>query len=145
MDLKKGIQALNTVIHECIREKKEAVVAVVDQNGDLVSFARTDHAPLSSIPVAINKAYTAARMRQDTESFGRNMHDQDLENLSYYSDSKLTPWAGGIPIFDLDGQLLGAIGVSGMSHTADAALALKAVEAIKPVPPKTEDKFKLYS
>ena len=53
------------------REGKDAAVAVVDAQGELIAFLRTDHCPLPSINNAIHKAYTAARERKPSAAIGR--------------------------------------------------------------------------
>ncbi|MGL1887672.1 MAG: heme-binding protein [Reichenbachiella sp.] len=144
MKLKKGIQVINTVIHECIRSKKDAIVAVVDQNGELVSFARTDNAPLSHINVAINKAYTAVRLRKETEQFDKELDKMDPEDIENFDDLKLVSWPGGIPIYEEE-KLIGGIGISGLDAHEDVALAKLAAKAIKPKPPVDDNTLKLYS
>ncbi|MCV9385835.1 GlcG/HbpS family heme-binding protein [Reichenbachiella ulvae] len=144
MELKKGIKAINTVIHECLREKKEAVVAVVDSSGELVTFARTDHAPLSSIQLAINKAYTAARTKKTTEQLAQELSEKDPKEIRYYDDPKFVSWPGGIPVFGLNEEFEGAIGISSGNDNEDIELAKIVIESIKPLPPK-ESKLKLYS
>lgn len=144
MELKKGIKVINTVIHECLREKMEAIVAVVDASGELISFARTDDAPLTDINLTINKAYTSARTKKTTEAFKIDLGTADEEELRFYNDPKIVTWFGGVPVFDLDGKLEGAIAITASNQEGEKRLVEKVLEAIKPIPPK-ESKFKLYS
>lgn len=140
MKLKKGIQIINTVVHHCISEKTEATVAVVDQNGELVTFARTDLSPKSTLQLTINKAYTAVRMKKETELLAKELNE---ENLKFYFDNKLTPIAGGVPIFEEE-TLVGGIGISSSDLKQDIDLAKKALASIQPKP-KKDDSLKLYS
>ncbi|MBU2916257.1 GlcG/HbpS family heme-binding protein [Reichenbachiella agariperforans] len=145
MELKAGIKIINTVIHECLKTKKDAIVAVVDQNGELVTFARTDGAPLSSLQLAINMAYTATRLQQETQTFSIQLAQKNPEDLRFYNDPKIVTWPGGIPVYDPAGKLIGGIGISGMSDEENISLAHQAREAIKPTPPKPDNSLKLYS
>ncbi|PIB35223.1 hypothetical protein BFP72_07340 [Reichenbachiella sp. 5M10] len=145
MELKQGIKAINTVIHACIRENKEAIVAVVDPHGELVTFARTDKAALSDIQVAINKGYTAARTQQDTQAFAQKLQANNPEHIRYYDDPRIVSWPGGIPVMDPDRQLIGAIGVSGLSDEDNHTLAQLAVQSLQPEPAQTDKKIQLYS
>ena len=51
---------LDTIVDKAQQMQKAAVIAVADSHGELIAFARMDHAPLASIRVAANKAWTAA-------------------------------------------------------------------------------------
>ena len=52
-------KVLNVIQSELERSQEGAAIAVVDEHGELLAFARTDGCPLPSIYIAINKAYTA--------------------------------------------------------------------------------------
>jgi uncharacterized protein GlcG (DUF336 family) len=73
------------------------VIAVVDDRGDLIYFARMDGAlPLFS-KMAINKAYTAALVQRDTASFGDWLKEKNRD-LAVWTDDKFTPVKGGVSI-----------------------------------------------
>lgn len=144
MELKKGIKVINTVIHECLREKMEAIVAVVDASGELITFARTDEAPLTDINLTINKAYTSARTKKTTEEFKNDLGTNNEEEIKFYDDPKIVTWYGGAPVFDLQGKLEGAIAITASNPQEEKHLVEKVLESIKPIPPK-ESKLKLYS
>jgi glc operon protein GlcG len=89
-----------------------------------------DGAPLSSIRVAANKAWTAARERKPTKEIGDKIrHPERGFDIAFYGDRKFVGWGGGIPIWR-DGQVIGAIGVSGLSSVEDIALATLGLELI---------------
>jgi uncharacterized protein GlcG (DUF336 family) len=103
-------------------------VAILDDGGNLKAFGRMDGAPILCIEIAQNKAYTAL--------FG--VSTQDLFNFIQGDPSRLAgmptharmaAWGGGFPI-KVDGEVVGAIGVSGAPTVqndvdcARAALAL---------------------
>jgi glc operon protein GlcG len=107
---------------------KAVVVAVADSHGELIAFARMDGAPISSIRVAANKAWTAARERKPTKEIGDKVrHPEKGHDIAYYGDSRFVGWGGGIPIWK-DGVVAGAVAVSGLSSREDIELATFAIE-----------------
>jgi glc operon protein GlcG len=110
--------------------QKTAVVAVADAHGDLICLARMDGANVSSIGIATNKAWTAARERKPTKEIGEKVkHPEKAHDISYYGDPQYVGFGGGIPVWK-DGQVVGAVAVSGLSSEQDVALATLAVESI---------------
>ncbi len=115
-----------TRVVEAIRAELErsgggAAVAVVDTHGELVAFVRTDGCPLPSIANAMNKAYTAARERITSEELGRRSRQEGFP-MTNYGDLRYISWGGGVPIVS-DGEVIGAVGVSGLPEAEDIALA----------------------
>jgi len=98
-----------------------AAVAVVDPHGELVAFLRTDGCGLASINNAIHKAFTAARERGESGALGERARAEGFP-LSNFGDPHYTGWGGGVPIF-VGGELIGAIGISGLPEAADVELA----------------------
>jgi glc operon protein GlcG len=89
-----------------------------------------DGAPLSSIRVATNKAWTAARERKPTKDIGDKIkHPEKGFDIAFYGDSRFVGWGGGIPIWK-NGEVVGAIGVSGLSSAEDITLANVGMEVI---------------
>jgi glc operon protein GlcG len=98
-----------------------AAVAVVDRHGELVSFLRTDGCGLASINIAINKAFTAARERVESGALGERSRTEGFP-LTNFGDARYVGWGGGVPII-VAGEVIGAIGVSGLPEAADVELA----------------------
>jgi len=89
-----------------------------------------DGAPVSSIRIAMNKAWTAARERKPTAEIGEKVkHPEKGHDISYYGDPNYVGWGGGVPVRK-KGEVVGAIAVSGLSSQEDAALATLGVELI---------------
>ena len=110
--------------------KKAVVVAVADVHGDPICFARMDGAPVSSIRVAMNKAWTAARERKTTKEIGEKVkHPEKGHDIAYYGDPNYVGWGGGIPVRK-NTDVIGSVAVSGLSSTEDIALAEIGVECI---------------
>ena len=103
------------------RNGRGAAVAVVDDHGELLAFLRTDGCPLASIHNAVNKAFTAARERKPSAEVGRASREDPFP-MTNFGDLRYTAWGGGVPIL-IDGQVAGAVGVSGLPEAEDVALA----------------------
>jgi len=98
-----------------------AAIAVVDAHGELLAFLRTDGCKLPSITIAINKAFTAARERRPTAEIGAESREAPFP-MTNFGDPRYTAWGGGIPIVFQD-EVIGAVGVSGLTEDEDIALA----------------------
>ncbi|HYL11559.1 MAG TPA: heme-binding protein [Terriglobales bacterium] len=121
---------LDTIVEKALQMQKAAVIAIADSHGELIVFARMDNAPLASIRVAANKAWTAARERKPTKEIGDKVRNPERGfDIAYYGDPKFVGWGGGIPIWK-DGEVVGAVGVSGLSSKEDIELATIGLEAI---------------
>jgi glc operon protein GlcG len=122
--------AIDTIVAEASRRGKAAVVAVADSHGELIAFARMDGAPVSSIRIAANKAYTSARERKPTKDIGDKVRNQEKgHDIAYFGDPRYVGWGGGIPVWK-DGAVAGAVGVSGLSSLEDVELANLAVATL---------------
>jgi glc operon protein GlcG len=123
-------QALDLILEKAQQMQKAVAVAVTDSHGELIAFARMDDVPLPSILIAMNKACTAARTGKPTQEIGEKVrHPEKGHDISYYGDSRFVGWGGGIPVHK-DGQVVGAVAVSGLSSAEDAALASFGAELI---------------
>jgi glc operon protein GlcG len=130
IDLAEARRAVDLVVEKALRLQKAAVAAVVDSHGELIYFARMDGAPITSIRIAMNKAWTAARARKPTQEIGEKVrHPEQGYDIAYYGDPRFVGWGGGIPVWR-DGEVAGAIAVSGLSSEEDVALAALGVREI---------------
>ena len=130
IDYQDAKRIVDAIVERALQLQKAAVIAVADAHGELIAFARMDGAPLSSILVATNKAYTAARERKPTKDIGDKIRDPVKGfDIAFYGDSRFVGWGGGIPIRK-NGEVVGAIGVSGLSSAEDIALATVGLELI---------------
>ncbi len=98
-----------------------AAVAVVDDHGELIALLRTDGCPLPSIDNAIHKAFTAARERTESGEIGARAQEEGFP-ITNFGDLRYTGWGGGVPIM-VHGDVVGAVGVSGLPEDQDIALA----------------------
>jgi len=122
--------AIMVIKDELLKRKKAAVIAVADAHGELVALLRLDGAPLQSVTVGMNKAFTAAREGKPTLEIGAKMRDpQKGYSIAYFGDPRYTGFPGGMPVI-VDGHTAGAVAVSGLSGMEDMELAQIGVEAI---------------
>ncbi|HEY6767859.1 MAG TPA: heme-binding protein [Candidatus Sulfotelmatobacter sp.] len=122
--------AADLIVEKAAELQKAAVVVVADAHGDPVFLARMDGAPVSSVHIAMNKAWTAARERKPTKEIGEKVkHPEKGHDISYYGDPKYVGWGGGVPIRK-NGEVIGAIAVSGLSSNEDVDLATLGVQSI---------------
>jgi len=97
-------------------------IAVVDAGMNLVAFTRMDGAWLGSIDIAIKKAKTAKAFDMNTGILGElSQPGEPLYNIEH-SNGGLITFPGGVPIVK-DGEIVGAIGVSGSTVERDHAVA----------------------
>jgi glc operon protein GlcG len=128
IDYQDAKRIVDAIVEKALQLQKAAVIAVADAHGELIAFARMDGAPLPSILVATNKAYTAARERKPTKEIGDKIrHPEKGFDIAFYGDSRFVGWGGGIPIRK-NGEVVGAIGVSGLSSAEDIELANAGLE-----------------
>ena len=106
-------------------------VAIVDDGGHLLAFARMDGARPASAATALTKAVSAATFRQETGPLPPKGEPDVLLSLSIQNASggKITTLKGGVPIV-IDGQVVGAVGVGGGTGEQDAEVAKAGIQAL---------------
>jgi len=105
-------------------------IAVVDAGANLKAFARMDEAWLGSIDIAIKKARTARFFDMNTGEIGKlSQPGGALYNIEH-SNGGLITFPGGVPVKDGQGNVIGAIGVSGDTVENDHTVAEAALKAI---------------
>lgn len=106
-------------------------IAVLDDGANLKAFARMDGALLGSIDIALGKAKTAALFGLNTEVVGEFSKPGGTSPGLELTNGGLVVFAGGIPVRDADGRLIGAVGVSGGAVAQDYEVARAAVAAVE--------------
>jgi uncharacterized protein GlcG (DUF336 family) len=102
-------------------------IAVVDVSGDLLLYHRIDGTQPASQDIAILKARTAARLHRPTKALEDGVAGGRMALLSL---SDVVLLEGGIPIKS-GGQIVGAIGVSGMQSAQDGEVAAAGLAALQ--------------
>ena len=107
-------------------------IAVADAGGNLVSHVRMDGAWIGSIDISIKKAFTSRAFDIATKDLAT--HSQSggqFFGIHASNDGRIMIFAGGIPLKNKDGKVVGAIGVSGGSGDQDHAVAEAGAAAFK--------------
>jgi len=105
-------------------------IAVVNEAGFLTTFIRSNNSELCAIQFAIDKAYTALVNRMSTRDLGSQCQPGGpLYGLQNNLGGRMVIFPGGIPIWR-NGELIGAVGVSGGSVDEDEICALAGVAVV---------------
>jgi glc operon protein GlcG len=114
---------------EAKKNNWNVVITILDSGGNLVMSHRLDGAQFGSVEVAHDKAYSAVAYRRPTKVF-QDAIAQGGVNLRILSLKGASPLEGGIPII-VDGKLVGAVGVSGVTSQQDAQIGQAGIDALK--------------
>ena len=105
-------------------------IAVMDAGRNLVAFHRMDGAWVASTDIAIDKAFTSAGRGLTTRKIGEMAQPgQPLFGINTTNGGRIVIFAGGIPLMR-DGEVIGAIGVSGGTVDEDEEVAEAGVAAL---------------
>lgn len=107
------------------------VVAVLDAGAHLKAFRRMDGAVLASIDIAIRKASTAVLFQANSEAVWEYCKPGAPAPGLELTNGGLAPFGGGIPLKSPDGQVIGALGVSGGTVAQDVEVAQAGFAAFK--------------
>ncbi len=116
-----ALKIISAVQAELEQSYRGAAIAVVDAQGELLAFLRADGCKLPSINIAINKAFTAAREQKESRAVGDSSRANGFP-MTNFGDLRYNAWGGGVPIV-YQGQVVGAVGVSGLPEEEDILLA----------------------
>lgn len=114
---------------EARKNKWNVFIVVVDSGTNPVLMQRMDDTQLGSLNVAQKKAYTAAAFRRSTKVFEDGIAAGGI-GMRILGNEQAMPIEGGLPIM-LNGKIIGAIGVSGVTSQQDGIIAKAGVEALK--------------
>ena len=109
--------------------KKAMCIAITNEAGQLKAFHAMDGAPHLSIEISQNKAYTASAFGIATHTWWDFIKNDPPLLHSITHTPRLVTFGGGYPIME-NGQLIGAIGVSGGHYSVDMEVARAALDAI---------------
>lgn len=113
---------------EALRNKWNVVIAVVDDGGHTVLLQRLDRAQTSSIDTAVAKARAAVAWKRPSRLLEESINNGRTAFLSISQGMGLLQ--GGVPI-EVEGLVVGAVGVSGVKASDDEVVALAGVNALK--------------
>jgi glc operon protein GlcG len=131
-------QAGAQTVLQAARENAEqrnapSAIAVVDPAGDLLAFQRMDDVRPASADLAIEKARTAARLQRSTAE----IEDSINQGRTAFVTAGIPVLRGGMPI-RVNGAVVGAVGIAGLSKETDAEIANTAAAALSPSPMRAQ-------
>ncbi|WP_372624676.1 GlcG/HbpS family heme-binding protein [Falsiroseomonas sp.] len=109
--------------------KKANCIAIVNEAGQLKAFHAMDGAPHLAIQIAQDKAYTASSFGIPTHSWWDFIKGDPPLLHGIVHTPRLVIFGGGYPVME-EGQMIGAIGVSGGHYSDDMEVARAALEAV---------------
>lgn len=109
-----------------LEDNWNVVIAIVDAGGHLVYLMRMDGTQLGSIDIAIQKATTSVFFKRPTKVFNDAVA---AGNTAILNIPNMLPLEGGLPI-EFEGNVVGAIGVSGVTGQQDGIIAAAGLEAL---------------
>lgn len=126
---------LSTKLLEAAVEKGKELgmpfsISIVDRVGNLKAFSAMDNAPVLSLDIAQNKAFSAATYNRATHEWYDRLKDDPPLLHGLVHTERLVIFGGGYPI-KLDGELIGGIGVSGGHYTHDMQVCEAALEVLE--------------
>lgn len=122
-DVKKIAAAAET---EAIKHNWNVAIAVLDDGGHLLGFLRMDGATPANARISMEKARTAALTRRPSKSWEDRLANGRLSTLSM----PVLPVQGGLPIL-VDGECVGAVGVSGVQSHEDEQIAQAGIASLQ--------------
>jgi uncharacterized protein GlcG (DUF336 family) len=129
IDLATAQQAAAAAAKKATELGLKMCIAVSDESGDLKAFERMDGAPKLSIQIAEDKAFTAASYGMPTHVWYEFIKDDPPLLHGITHTPRLIIFGGGFPIV-LEGEVVGAIGISGGHYKQDMECARAALAAI---------------
>lgn len=110
-----------------------AVIAVSDQAGRITAVHCMDDAFIASYDIAVNKTFTSASLKMSTAELAKLAQPgQALYGIQHTNEGKIVIFGGGETL-EVDGKIIGAIGVSGGTAEQDTMLAVYGKEKLKEV------------
>lgn len=105
-------------------------IAIADESGNLIAFSRMDGGKVSSIRIAIDKAFTAAAARNPTEHYNKLCHPgSPTFGIHVTNEGHFCIIGGGLPVL-VDGAVVGGIGVSSGTPAQDIEVAQAGIDAV---------------
>jgi glc operon protein GlcG len=129
-----GAQTVLQAARESAQQRNApSAIAVVDSAGDLLVFQRMDGVRPASADLAIAKARTAARLQRPTAEIEDNIN----QGRTAFITADIMALRGGMPI-RVNDEVVGAVGVAGLTKETDTIIAITAAAALIPSPRKSQ-------
>lgn len=131
LSLEQTRQAMNAMLDKATREPdRPLAIAIVDDQGKLLSYAKMDNCRATPQRMAVSKAYTSALSGQNSLDYAERLKGQG-RSVADMGDPALVAVQGAVAVLHPGtGAVLGAIGVSGLSAQEDEDLAKLGLDAL---------------
>ena len=131
LGLSQALAAMSAMLDETSKQPdRPAAIAMVDDRGNLITYARMDNCKVIPQQIAVKKAYTSAVNGVDSEAYAQRLKSRG-RIVTEIGDPNLVAMKGGVAILRPgDGAILGGIGVSGLSDQEDEDLARIGLKAL---------------
>ena len=130
------LEQANTIIDVAMQKGKDAKmrplsVAVLDAGGNLVAFKKADNSSVMRFEIAYGKAFGALGLNRSSRQVLQKYREKPyfMANLEQLSDGPLFMEGGGQLIRDKDGEIVGALGVTGDVNEVDDLCAIDGIHA----------------
>ena len=130
LSLSAAQRVADAAIAAAMSENVAACIAICDPSGTAIITVRMDGAPRLSAEVALNKAYSVAAFNgMPTDKWWPLLADDPALVHGFTHTDRLVVFAGGVPVL-VDGEVVGAVGVSGGSSEQDRQIAQAGADAV---------------
>lgn len=110
------------------------VITIATDEGNLIAQHRMDGAWLASVGISRNKAYTSAALETNTDALAESTQPgKSLYGLPTTDQNRIVVFGGGYPL-EVNGEIIGAIGVSGGEVEQDMTVAQAGLEKFEELP-----------
>ena len=124
-------QSMNAMLEAALKEPDRPIaIAILDDNTNLLNYARMDGCRLNPQGVAIRKAYTAVMFGQNSSDFAQRLKNENRQ-VTDFGNPSLVAVKGGVVVISSNGDILGGIGVSGLTAEEDEEIALIGLNALE--------------
>jgi len=106
------------------------VLCVADVSGYPIALRRLDGGKVTSVQIAINKAFTAAGHRKPTHQYKNALPGEEAFGIFTQHEGRFTVFVGGFPVL-VDGKVVGAVAASGGNGEQDTAVCQAAIDALQ--------------
>ena len=131
LSLEQVRRSMNAMLEAALKEPDRPIaIAILDDNTNLLNYARMDGCRLNPQGVAIRKAYTAVMFGQNSSDFAQRLKNENRQ-VTDFGNPSLVAVIGGVVVISSNGDILGGIGVSGLTAEEDEEIALIGLNALE--------------
>ena len=131
LSLEQVRRSMNAMLEAALKEPDRPIaIAILDDNTNLLNYARMDGCRLNPQGGAIRKAYTAVMFGQNSSDFAQRLKNENRQ-VTDFGNPSLVAVKGGVVVISSNGDTLGGIGVSGLTAEEDEEIALIGLNALE--------------